>query len=151
MALHGRFQKTQRLVSPADFERVYGFRMSAASGPLVLYARPRVAGEAAAADHRSGQGLARLGVSVSRRIGNAVVRNRWKRRLREAFRAVQGRLPAGGDFVVVVRSGTPSAGAEAARDIEETIVSLAARVTGRPAYAAAAAAGPEPRRPEGKR
>ena len=150
MAPHGRFQKTQRLVSPADFERVYGFRMSAASGPLVLYARPRVAGEAAAVG-RSGQGLARLGVSVSRRIGNAVVRNRWKRRLREAFRAVQGRLPAGGDFVVVVRSGTPSAGAEAAKEIEETIVSLAARVTGRPANAAAAAAGPEPRRPEGKR
>jgi len=148
MASHGRFQKTQRLVSPAEFERVYEFRMSAASGPLVLYARPRATG-----DHgRSGQALARLGLSVSRRIGNAVVRNRWKRRLREAFRVVQGRLPAGGDFVVVVRSGMPPPGAEGAERIEEMIVSLAARVTGRPAYAAAGGNRLEPPpRPEGKR
>ena len=89
------FPRTARILSPADFARVYGRRCSAAAGPLVLYAAPqdRVAS------------AARVGLSVSRRIGNAVVRNRWKRRLREAFRTVRTSLPSGTDFVIVVRSG----------------------------------------------
>lgn len=118
-----RFPKSARILRPTDFTRVYERRCSAAAGPLVLYAAPR---EDAAES--------RVGLSVSRRIGNAVVRNRWKRRLREAFRAVRSRLPAGTDFVIVVRSGEPGEGGEAARRAEAAIESLAARVTGRPGY-----------------
>lgn len=120
------FPRTARIRSPADFARVYDRRCSAAAGPLVLYAAPR--GDAATD--------ARVGLSVSRRIGNAVVRNRWKRRLREAFRLVRSRLPAGTDYVIVVRSGDPGLGVEAARRTEAAIESLAARVTGRPGYPA---------------
>lgn len=120
------FPRTARILSPADFARVYDRRCSAAAGPLVLYAAPR--DDAAAG--------ARVGLSVSRRIGNAVVRNRWKRRLREAFRLVRSRLPVGTDYVIVVRSGDPGLGAEAARRTEAAIESLAARVTGRPGYPA---------------
>lgn len=47
----------------------------------------------------------RLGLSVSKRLGNAVARNRWKRILREAFRLHRERLPAGLDLVVVPRAG----------------------------------------------
>ncbi len=119
--------RQRRILSPADFARVYARRTSAAAGSLVLYACPR--------DDATAE--ARLGLSVSRRIGNAVVRNRWKRRLREAFRMVRGRLPAGSDYVIVVRSGLPPRGAAGASEVEAAIVALAARVTGRPGYATA--------------
>ncbi|MCE9632195.1 MAG: ribonuclease P protein component [Planctomycetia bacterium] len=116
-----------RLLRPSEFSHVYDCRQSAASGPLVLYA---------AVNEAPAPGV-RVGLSVSRRIGNAVVRNRWKRRLREAFRTIRGSLPVGNDFVVVVRSGVPPRGAEGSRRIEETLAALATRVIGRNGYAAA--------------
>jgi len=119
-----------RILRPADFVRVYERRCSAAAGPIVLYAAPR---EDANAESR-------VGLSVSRRIGKAVLRNRWKRRLREAFRAMRLQLPPGTDYVIVVRSGEPGTGVEAHRAAEASLVSLAARVTGRVGYPAAPAA-----------
>ena len=123
------FPRAVRLLSAGDFARVFAVRRSAASGPLVLYACPAT----------SAAQPARLGLSVSSRIGNAVVRNRWKRRLREAFRQVRTTLPAGNDFVIVVRSAAVPARAAGARQVEEMICDLAARVVARPGYAAAGA------------
>jgi ribonuclease P protein component len=108
-----------RLKRPIDFKAVYAARQSVASGPLVFYGRQRTDSGAPT----------RLGLSVSRRVGNAVVRNRWKRRLREAFRLLRQDLPAGFDLVVIVRaSGPPEAGAPAARRIEQLMRDGVARL-----------------------
>jgi ribonuclease P protein component len=88
-----RRTKRGRLSRSAEFERVYRQGRSHGSRYFVLHAFPRDA----AADEP------RLGVSVSRRVGGAVDRNRVKRLLREAFRAEAPRLPAGLDVVIVAR------------------------------------------------
>lgn len=120
------FPRAVRLLRPADFTRVYALKRSAAAGPIVVYAAP----------NRCADRGTRLGLSVSRRIGGAVIRNRWKRALREAFRAARGDLPAGNDFIIVVRSGAAPDGAEDARALRESLLSLARRIVGRPGYAA---------------
>lgn len=124
------FPKACRLLRPSEFDRVYRFRRTAADGPLLLYACPRPTPVVPAA----APAVARLGISVSRRVGNAVIRNAWKRRLREAFRAVRHRLPAGHDYLAVVRSGLAPGGAEGAARIEGILVALATRIVARPSY-----------------
>jgi ribonuclease P protein component len=80
---------------------VYRHGRSASNRHLVLYAFPRERTDPEAGD---GGGGTRLGVSVGRRVGGAVARNRVKRLLREAFWAVAGELGEGHDFVIVARA-----------------------------------------------
>lgn len=96
MADDFRFLRTYRLRTTAEFQRVYDRRCSASDEFLLVYACENDL------DHP------RLGLSVSRKVGNAVVRNRWKRLLREAFRFSRTELPGGVDLVIIPRfSGDP--------------------------------------------
>lgn len=96
-------QKRRRLSRSAEFDRVYRHGRSASNRHLVLYAFPRAGTEGR--DSGSGEEPGpRLGVSVGRRVGNAVARNRVKRLLREAFWSVAGGLEGNHDFVIVARA-----------------------------------------------
>ena len=64
---------------------------------------------------------ARLGVTASRKVGGAVVRNRVKRRIRAAFRGLRGILPPGSDVVVIAR---PAAAALGGRELAATLAEL---------------------------
>jgi ribonuclease P protein component len=86
--------KRRRLTRSGEFDRVYRDGSSHATRYLVLYSFPR------GNDEERG---ARLGVSVSRKVGGAVERNRVKRALREAFWSLGDRVPPGHDFVLVAR------------------------------------------------
>jgi ribonuclease P protein component len=81
-----------RLSRSAEFERVYRQGRSTANRHLVLYCFPSSRTE-----------RPRLGLSVSRKVGGAVQRNKVKRLLREAFAGFEGELSAGQDIVVVAR------------------------------------------------
>lgn len=81
-----------RLSRSAEFERVYRQGRSTANRHLVLYTFPNPSTQ-----------RPRLGLSVSRKVGGAVERNRVKRLLREAFGQAEAELRAGQDVVVVAR------------------------------------------------
>ncbi len=86
----------QYLTTPAQFGLVYDRGRSWATDLLVMKALA------------SGLGLSRYGFSISRRVGNAVVRNRVKRRLREIMR--QTPLKPGWDVIFIVRPAASVAG-----------------------------------------
>jgi ribonuclease P protein component len=87
--------KRSRLSRSTDFQRVYRQGSSTASRFLVLYFFKRSAETSASAP--------RMGLSVSKKLGGAVVRNRVKRLLREAFTACQGQLTQDYDVVFIAR------------------------------------------------
>ena len=87
----------RRLSRSGDFDRVYRDGSSRGNRFLVLYSFARGA-EAAG-------GEARLGVSVGRKVGGAVQRNKVKRAIRESFWKLAPELPGGHDYVIVARPG----------------------------------------------
>jgi len=89
------FPRAHRLGGKIAFAAVYAAAGKQSRGPLALYSKPNDLPHC------------RWGLSVSRRVGNAVRRNRVKRLLRESIRLLQHDFPAGYDIVIVVRPHDP--------------------------------------------
>lgn len=102
-----------RLRRTADFAKVLSRRFRSSDSALVVYIAPNQLNHA------------RLGVSVSRRVGNAVTRNHVRRVLREAFRCNESAQPTGFDVVCIVK---PEATTNVGR-LAETLAKLIAKST----------------------
>ena len=89
-----RFPKSVHIRSRLDFARVYEQGSRVSDAVLLVTAA------------RNDEPHTRIGLSVSKRCGNAVHRNRWKRLIREAFRLSQVEMPISIDLVVQPRAAT---------------------------------------------
>lgn len=106
------FPRSARVRGNTSFRRAFREGLRASDDRITLYASPNA-------------GLSsRLGISVGRRFGTAVRRNRIKRLLREAFRRIRRDLRPGLDWVVVPRPGPEPKVAE----FQESIRTLAERL-----------------------
>lgn len=85
------FRKHERVRKRKDYSRIYknGARLYLENFLVLI--------------HPNEEGTRRLGITVGKRIGNSVKRNRIKRLLREFFRLHKDSLPAGADIVITVR------------------------------------------------
>jgi ribonuclease P protein component len=112
LQLRHTLPKKLHLRATADYAAVFDARTREGRGPLTTYARP------------NGLAHARLGMSVSRKVGNAVRRNRIRRLIRESYRLMQHDFPCGYDMVVVVRPHEPLALADYQRLLSGMAVKL---------------------------
>lgn len=110
-----RLPKTRKLRRTAEFKRVYDRKLRAGDDVLLVFAAPN-------------DGVTRFGLSVSRKQGNAVVRARKKRLLREAFRLEQFVLPPGLDLVLIPRQGVDATLADYRRSLTRLAGKLARKL-----------------------
>lgn len=107
------FPKAARLRKTPEFKRIYEAKKVASDSVLIVFALP------------NGLEHARLGLAVSKKAGNAVVRNRWKRLIREAFRKHFRSWDHHLDLIVLPQRGsTPPS----ARIVEQSLLKLIKRV-----------------------
>ena len=106
-------KRTMTVKENYEFRRLYQKGASAVGGGMVLYCR------------KNRLGHNRLGVTVSTKLGHAVVRNRVRRRLREIFRLNQGGLAQGYDMILVAR--TRAVGAEY-RELERAFLNVCGKL-----------------------
>ena len=93
-----RFRKSQRVVRSKQFSLILRKGSCAADGVLVLFAVQADANKPP-----------RLGITIPKKMGNAVTRNRWKRLIRESFRTQQNQIPSGYDFIIRPKKGAQPA------------------------------------------
>ena len=98
------------------FRRLYGRGKSAVNPCLAVYCR------------KNNLGYSRLGLTVGVKLGKAVVRNRTRRRIKEAYRIHEGAFLPGYDIVVVARV---RAAHSRYRELERSLLSLADKIDGR--------------------
>src|SRR5215813_11496278 len=105
-----RFPSSLRLRSRKEFLRIQRLGIKVSSNPLLALAL------------QNSRGVTRLGITISSKVGNSVVRNRIRRRLRELFRTRRELLPQGIDLVLIA---TPKANAAAFSELSGAYCQLA--------------------------
>lgn len=111
-----RFRKFQHILRPADFAKVFAQRNVSRQRGMTVFAI------------RNELGYSRIGLSVSRKNGNAVRRNRIKRLFREAFRLSQNELSPGFDVVLVPERDREPALSELQESLRRALQTLARRL-----------------------
>ena len=128
MPQNNAFLKSRRLLANKQFRAVIARGLSARDGLLVVYAC------------ENDCGFARLGVSIGKSLGNAVVRNHLKRLIREAFRQNRHLIPQDFDYVVSMSyksyDKTPAEAIKEAKkltfnQIRDSFITLAVKLAGR--------------------
>ena len=105
-----RFPKSARLRKRTEFVQLARYGSKVHSGHFVVIVQSNEAKES------------RLGITVSAKVGNSVVRNRIKRQVREYFRRHRAKLPKATDFLVIARSTAATLASELiAREIERAM------------------------------
>ncbi|USG65802.1 ribonuclease P protein component [Brevibacillus ruminantium] len=105
--------RSHRLKKNEQFQEVFQKGSSAANKQFVLYSAKQ-----------EGQAAFRAGISVSKKIGNAVTRNRVKRMIREALSRLEREIPPELDVVVIARPGVEEMSVDA---IEQSLVHVMKR------------------------
>lgn len=85
-------KRTERLKLNKDFRRLYARGKSLAGGFVAVYAQ------------KNRRGINRVGFTVGKQLGNAVIRNRAKRLMRESYRQLEGGMTGSYDMVIVARN-----------------------------------------------
>lgn len=116
MAPSFRFRPHEHLRSGADFRRVYARRRSAGDQWLIVYGC------------ENGLPYLRLGLSVSRKVGSAVKRNRLRRLYREAFRLTRHEMAGGLDLVLIPRGPEPPTLEALKRSLPKLVGQVAGRL-----------------------
>ena len=116
--LHQGLGRSKRLRKRSGFLAVQQRGQRVAGRNLVLYAMLPSDGKTV--------GAARLGITVSKKVGNAVVRNRVKRWVRESYRKMEEPLPKGSDLVVIAKPSAAGTGYRSTADeLRRLLLSIA--------------------------
>jgi ribonuclease P protein component len=126
-----RFRRHEHLRRSKDFRRVYDRRRSVSDYWLIVYAC------------ENGLAHLRLGLSVSRKIGQATLRNRLRRLYREAFRLTRHEMPIGMDLVLIPRRSDEPTLADLEQSLPKLVRHVARKLASeKPAPPAKAQEGP---------
>ncbi|MDO5402574.1 MAG: ribonuclease P protein component [Eubacteriales bacterium] len=93
-----KYKYFETLRKNSEFKNVYNIKKSFANRYLIMYIK------------ENGTDTNRLGVSVSKKVGNSIVRHRLARLIREAFRLNISHIPDGYDVIFVARAGLKDKG-----------------------------------------